>query len=351
MTMPSDGTRRVAAVRRFNRFYTRQIGVLRKTFLDSPYSLAEARVLYEIASSVAPTASAIGRTLDLDAGYLSRVLRNFEKRGLIQRRVSASDARQSHLALSARGRRSFAPLDRRSQRDTQAMLRGLAPAEQVQLIAAMNTIETLLGAKVDSVRTGIAHGKEKRQGRFAGRRSDWKKAYETLLGGEAAPPPVPARRYRLRAPVPGDFGWIVKRNGELYAQEYGWKSPFEGVCAQIVADFANGHDPKRERCWIAELDGENVGTVMLVKDKPGVARLRLLLVDPKARGLGLGARLVDECIRFARRAGYKKITLWTHSVLTAARHIYEKAGFKLRRSEPHKSWGRPVVSEHWDLEL
>jgi DNA-binding MarR family transcriptional regulator/GNAT superfamily N-acetyltransferase len=314
MTMPSDGKRRVAAVRRFNRFYTRQIGVLRKTYLDSPYSLAEARVLYEIASSVAPTASAIGRTLDLDAGYLSRVLRNFEKRGLIQRRVSASDARQSHLALSARGRRSFAPLDRRSQRDTQAMLRGLAPAEQAQLIAAMHTIET-------------------------------------LLGGEAVAPPVPARRYRLRAPIPGDFGWIVKRHGELYAQEYGWKSPFEGLCAQIVADFANGHDPKRERCWIAELDGENVGTVMLVKDKPGVARLRLLLVDPKARGLGLGARLVDECIRFARRAGYKEITLWTHSVLTAARHIYEKAGFKLRRSEPHKSWGRPVVSEHWDLQL
>jgi DNA-binding MarR family transcriptional regulator len=194
MTMPSDGKRRVAAVRRFNRFYTRQIGVLRKTYLDSPYSLAEARVLYEIASSIAPTASAIGRTLDLDAGYLSRVLRNFEKRGLIQRRVSASDARQSHLALSARGRKSFAPLDRRSQRDTQAMLRGLAPAEQVQLIAAMNTIET-------------------------------------LLGGEAAPPPVPARRYRLRAPVPGDFGWIVKRNGELYAQEYGWMSPFE-ACAR-----------------------------------------------------------------------------------------------------------------------
>ena len=312
MTMPSDGKRRVAAVRRFNRFYTRQIGVLRKTYLDSPYSLAEARVLYEIASSVAPTASAIGRTLDLDAGYLSRTLHSFEKRGLIARKASANDARQSHLALSARGRKSFAPLDRRSQRDTQAMLRGLAPAEQVQLIAAMNTIET-------------------------------------LLGGEAAPPPVPARRYRLRAPVPGDFGWIVKRNGELYAQEYGWMSPFEGVCAQIVADFANGHDPKR--CWIAELDGENVATVMLVKDKPGVARLRLLVVDPKARGLGLGARLVDECIRFARRAGYKKITLWTHSVLTAARHIYEKAGFKLMRSEPHKSWGRPVVSEHWDLQL
>jgi len=314
MTKPTDRERRVAAVLRFNRFYTRQIGVLRKTFLDSPYSLAEARVLYEIASGGAPTASAIGRALDLDAGYLSRVLRDFEKRGLIQRRVSASDARQSHLALSARGRKSFAPLDRRSQRDTEAMLGRLGPAQQAQLIAAMNTIET-------------------------------------LLGGDASEPPVGARRYRLRAPVPGDFGWIVRRKAELYAREYRWQSPFEGVCAQIVADFVNNYDPKRERCWIAEMDGENVGTVMLVKDKPGVARLRLLLVDPKARGLGLGAQLVDECVRFARRAGYKKITLWTHSVLTAARHIYEKAGFRLMRSEPHKSWGRPIVSEHWDLEL
>ena len=314
MTTPSDRKRRIAAVRRFNRFYTRQIGVLRKTFLDSPYSLAEARVLYEIASGSSPTASAIGRALDLDAGYLSRVLRDFEKRGLIQRRVSASDARQSHLALSARGRKSFAPLERRSQGDTEAMLGRLAPAAQTQLVAAMNTIEG-------------------------------------LLGGVATTPPAAERRYRLRAPVPGDFGWIVQRNAELYLQEYGWRSPFEGVCAQIVADFANNYDPKRERCWIAEMDGENVGTVMLVKDRPGVARVRLLLVDPKARGLGLGARLVDECVRFARCAGYRKITLWTHSVLTAARHIYEKAGFKLMRSEPHESWGRPVVSEHWDLDL
>ena len=315
MTKPTDRKRRTAAVRRFNRFYTRQIGVLRKTFLDSSYSLGEARVLYEIASGGAPTASAISRALDLDPGYLSRVLRSFEKRGLIQRRVSASDARQSHLVLSAHGRKSFAPLERRSQRDTEAMLGRLAPAQQTQLIAAMNTIET-------------------------------------LLGGEAeASGPVGARRYRLRAPAPGDFGWIVRRHAELYTEEYGWRSPFEGVCAQIVADFVNDFDPKRERCWIAEIDGEGVGTVMLVKDKPGVARLRLLLVDPKARGLGLGARLVDECIRFARRAGYRKITLWTHSVLTAARHIYEKAGFRLMRSEPHKSWGRPVVSEYWDLEL
>jgi len=306
--------RRIAAVRRFNRFYTRQIGVLRKTFLDSPYSLGEARVLYEIASAQAPTATEIGRALDLDAGYLSRTLRNFEKRGLIQRKVSARDARQSHLALSPRGRKTFAPLERRSQRDTSAMLGKLRPADQARLIAAMHTIET-------------------------------------LLGGEAAAAPPPRPSYSLRAPVPGDFGWVVKRHAELYAEEYRWREPFEGLCAQIVADYANNNDPKRERCWIAEMDGENVGCVFLAKDSVKVARIRLLLIDPKARGLGLGTRLVDECIRFARRAGYSKITLWTHSVLKAARHIYEKAGFKLMRTQRHSSWGRPVVSEHWDLEL
>ena len=177
------------------------------------------------------------------------------------------------------------------------------------------------------------------------------KTIEMLLGGEIAAKLAPRGSYKLRAPVPGDFGWIVKRHAELYAQEYRWNEPFEGLCAQIVADFVNNHDAKRERCWIAEMNGENVGCIFLAKDSADVARIRLLLVDPKARGLGLGARLVDECIRFARRAGYKKITLWTHSVLKAARHIYEKAGFKLMRTERHRSWGRPVVSEHWDLVL
>jgi DNA-binding MarR family transcriptional regulator/GNAT superfamily N-acetyltransferase len=309
---------RVAAVRRFNRFYTRQIGVLRKTFLDSPYSLGEARVLYEIARGNAPTASEIGRALDLDAGYLSRVLRNFEKRGLIRREASASDGRQSHLTLSPRGRKNYAPLERRSQRDTGAMLGRLKPEDQLRLMAAMNTIQALLGGKPESA---------------------------------AAEAPAPDRSYLLRAPRPGDFGWIVKRHAELYAREYRWIEPFEGVCAQIVADFANNNDPKRERCWIAEMDGENVGCVFLVADSATVARIRLLLVDPTARGLGLGARLADECIGFARDAGYKKITLWTHSVLTAARHIYQNAGFKLMRSEERVSWSQPVVSEHWDLEL
>ena len=305
---------RIARVRRFNRFYTRQLGVLRKTYLDSPYSLGEARVLYEIAKGGSPTASDIGRTLDLDAGYLSRTLRNFEKRGLIRRAVSKRDARQSHLTLSARGRKAFAPLERRSQHDVAAMLDRLATDDQPKLIAAMGTIEA-------------------------------------LLGGTAQDEISSNRAYTLQAPKPGDFGWIVKRHAELYAQEYGWIAPFEGVCSQIVADFINTFDAERERCWIAELDGENVGSIMLAKESGDIARIRLLLVDPKARGLGLGTRLTDECIRFARQAGYKKITLWTHSVLTAARHIYQKAGFKLMRTEAHESWSKPVISEHWDLDL
>ncbi len=303
---------RIAAVRGFNRFYTRQIGVLRKTYLGTPYSLGEARVLHEIASGHSRTATDIGRALDLDAGYLSRVLRNFEKHGLIERKASARDARQSHLRLSARGRKAFAPLDRRSQSLTGAMLGKLAPAAQARLIAAMTTIQTLL---------------------------------------DGAAPAAPKAGYILRAPRPGDFGWIVKRNAEIYAEEYGWHEPFEGVCAQIVADFANKFDPNRERCWIAEMNGDNVGCIFVARDSDTVARIRLLLVEPKARGLGLGARLVGECVRFARSAGYKKMTLWTHSVLAAARHIYEKAGFKLQRTERHQSWGPPVVSEHWDLEL
>jgi len=300
-------------MRRFNRFYTRQIGVLRKTYLESPYSLGEARILYEVAQARSPTASDVGRALDLDAGYLSRVLQSLERNGLIERTVSARDARQSHLALSARGKKAFAPLERRSQRNTGAMLDKLAPTDQSRLISAMRTVERLLG------------------------------------GGERETPAH--RHYVLRAPRPGDFGWIVKRHAELYALEYGWIEPFEGVCAQIVADFVNKFDKKRERCWIAEMDGENVGSIILAKETESVARVRLLLLDPKARGLGLGARLVDECITFARRTGYKKITLWTHRVLVAARHIYENAGFKLTRSERHRSWGKQVVGEHWDLAL
>jgi DNA-binding MarR family transcriptional regulator/ribosomal protein S18 acetylase RimI-like enzyme len=312
LTTRDNAAERVAAVRRFNRYYTRQIGVLRKRFLDSPYSLGEARVLYEIATKQAPSASEIARTLDLDPGYLSRVLRNFERRGLVRKRTSPQDGRQSHLTMTPRGKKSFMPLDARSQRETAAMLAKLKAADQARLIAAMATIETLLGEEDQ----------------------------------DQSP-----RHYIVRAPRPGDFGWIVKRHAELYAQEYRWREPFEGLCAQIVADFVNKYDASRERCWIAEIDGENAGTVMLVNDGADVARLRLLLVEPNARGLGIGARLTDEAIGFARTTGYRKMTLWTHSVLTAARHIYQTAGFTLMRSEEHQSWGQPVVSEHWDLEL
>jgi DNA-binding MarR family transcriptional regulator/GNAT superfamily N-acetyltransferase len=306
----TDAGQRIAAVRRFNRFYTRQIGVLRKGYLDSPFSLGEGRVLYEIAHGDRLTASDIVRALDLDAGYLSRLLRSFEKRGLIERKTSAKDARQSHLALTVRGRRIFTPLEKRSQHQAGAMLGKLKQNEQSQLVTAMNSIQS-------------------------------------LLNGHAPPIAKPI----LRGPKPGDYGWIASRHAELYRQEYGWTEPFEGLCAQIVADFVNKFDPKYERAWIAELNGENVGSIMLAKDTEEVARIRLLLVDPKARGLGLGARLTDESIRFARATGYKKVTLWTHSILTAARHVYKKAGFELLRSEPHESWGKPVVGEHWDLTL
>jgi DNA-binding MarR family transcriptional regulator/N-acetylglutamate synthase-like GNAT family acetyltransferase len=299
----------ISAVRRFNRFYTRQIGVLRKNYLDSPYSLGEMRVLYEIAHGESVTASDIAKALDLDAGYLSRVLRDFENRGLIVRKASPADARQSHLTLTARGRKTFEPAEERSQRDVAAMLKNLDLAQQKKLVAAMHTIES-------------------------------------LLNGDA-----PAGELILRQPKFGDFGWIVARHAELYAQEYGWTEPFEGLCAQIVADFVNKNDPSCERCWIAELNGESVGTVMLVKDSEDVARLRLLLVDPKGRGLGLGTRLVDECVKFARATGYKKITLWTHSILTAARHVYEQAGFSLTSSEKKHTWSKDVVAEYWDMEL
>lgn len=306
---------RVAAVRRFNRFYTRQIGLLRKTYLDTPYSLGEMRVLHELAhpSVAQPTAKDIGRALDLDAGYLSRVLRNFEKRGLIRRTASKDDARQSHLSLTAQGRKFFAPAEKRSAEDVAEMLGSLSEREQSELVSAMRTIET-------------------------------------LLGRDGASPPE--RTYVLRDPKPGDLGWIVAEHARVYTREYGWDHTFEGLVAQIVADFARNFDPAMERCWIAEMDGEPVGSVMLVKDdKQGTARIRLLIVSPEARGLGLGQRLTDECIAFARAKGYRGITLWTHECLTAARRCYEKAGFTLTSSENKMSFGTNVVAEFWDMAL
>ena len=317
MTAARPKSQPIAAVRRFNRFYTRQIGVLRKGYLDSPYSLGELRVLYEIAHGDRLTASDIGpRARSRRPAISSRVLRNFEKRGLVSRTASASDARQSHLTMTARGAKTFAPMERRSQSQAGDMLAHLTPAQQARRVATIAEIET-------------------------------------LLADDAEPKTTAKSSYVLRQPRHGDFGWIVSRHAELYAQEYGWGDPFEGLCAQIVADFVNNFDAKHERCWIAEMNGDNVGTVMLVKDKkPGVARVRLLLVDPKARGLKLGARLVDECVRFARKAGYKKITLWTHSVLIAARRAPMKAPVSPSpRAKKRKSWGKNVVAEYWDLTL
>jgi DNA-binding MarR family transcriptional regulator/GNAT superfamily N-acetyltransferase len=301
---------RIAAVRRFNRFYTQRIGVLSAGYVGSRFSLTEARVLYEIRQRDRITATAIGRELGLDAGYLSRMLRRFHKAGLVRKQASPDDARLTFLSLTGRGRKAFAPIDARSHAQVGAMLERLTEPQQDDLVEAFHTAEALL-----------------------------------------ADPPKAAPKIILREPRPGDFGWIVTRHAVLYREEYGWGEDFEGLCAQIVADFVNKLDPTRERCWIAEIDGRNAGSVFLAKDSDEVARLRLLIVEPWARGHGIGRRLTEECVRFARQHGYQRITLWTHSVLTAARHIYEQAGFRLTSSEARRSWGQDVVSEHWDLTL
>lgn len=317
---------RVAAVRRFNRFYTQRIGLLEDGYADGPFSLTEARVLYELWRRDRATATEIGRELDLDAGYLSRMLRRFHKGGLIRKETSPDDARQSFLSITATGRKAFAPVEAWSSRQVGAMLGRLPAAKQDQLVSALRAAEGLLSQETKP---------EPKVGTKIGLKA----------GTKIAPKIV------LREPKPGDLGWVVARHAVLYQREYGWGEGFEGLCAQIVADFVKNFDPRCERCWIAEAGGENAGSVFLVKDKEGVARLRLLLVEPSARGLGIGKRLTGECVRFARERGYRKITLWTHSVLTAARHIYEQAGFKLTSSEKKRSWGRQVVSEHWDLVL
>jgi DNA-binding MarR family transcriptional regulator/GNAT superfamily N-acetyltransferase len=306
----TDLDQRVAAVRRFNRFYTRQIGVLDEGYLHSPFSLAEARVLYELAHHQQTTATEIGSQLGLDAGYLSRILRSFEQRGLIDKQPSPTDGRQSLLRISEPGQAAFAALNASSHNEIAALLGQLSAADQARLVEAMHLIESLLGAR-----------------------------------------PKPKVPYILRPPQPGDMGWVVHRHGLLYAQEYGWDEQFEALVASIVAEIVQHHDPKRERCWIAEVDGTPAGSVFLVKKSDSVAKLRLLLVEPRARGLGIGARLVDECVRFARQAGYLKITLWTQSNLLAARAIYAKAGFRLIESGAHRAFGHDLVEETWQLEL
>jgi DNA-binding MarR family transcriptional regulator/GNAT superfamily N-acetyltransferase len=302
--------REVNAVRRFNRFYTRQIGVLREGLLDSPFSLTDVRVLYELADRDNLTAAELGKDLGLDRGYLSRTLQSFEKRGLVKKTRSQTDRRHIFLTLTAKGRKVFAPLNARAQREVEEMLSDLSTGEQQDLIDAMHTIEHLLSGK-----------------------------------------PEPKVPYVLRSHHPGDMGWIVHRHGVLYSEEYGWDEDFEALVAQIVADFIKNFDPKRGRCWIAERDRDIVGSVFLVKKSKTVAQLRLLLVEPKARGLGIGKRLVDECIRFARQKKYRKITLWTNSALDAARHIYEQAGFVLVEETPHHSYGHDLVGQNWELVL
>jgi DNA-binding MarR family transcriptional regulator/N-acetylglutamate synthase-like GNAT family acetyltransferase len=310
--MPSDPElpRRVAAVRRFNRFYTRQIGVLQQGLLRSPFSLTEVRVLYELAHRTHPTAAELGKDLELDPGYLSRILRAFARRGLLTRRASTADGRESLLGLTAKGRKTFAGLNARSDEEIAELLGRLAPAGQRRLIEAMDTIARLLGGA-----------------------------------------PAPAIPYILRPPRPGDLGWIVHRHGVLYAQEYGWDERFEGLVAGVVADFVRNHDPRMERCWIAERDGAVVGSVFLVRQSKQVAKLRLLLVEPETRGLGIGSRLVAECIGLARAVGYRKLTLWTNDVLHEARRIYQRAGFRLVREEPHDSFGHGLVGQTWELDL
>lgn len=302
--------RRIADLRRFNRFYTQKIGVLAEGLLKSPFSLSEARVLYELAHEEPLTATRLGTQLGLDPGYLSRILRSFERRGLIRRTPSQSDRRLRLLSLTAQGRAAFAMLDASSHDQAGAMLHDLSEGEQIRLVAATGMIERLLNP----------------------------------ASGDRAP-------YLLRPHRPGDMGWITQRHGALYAQEYGWDVQFEALVAEIVAKFIRTFDPRRECCWIAEKNGENVGSVVLVKETENAAKLRLLLVEPEARGLGIGAQLVRECLRFARRAGYQTLRLWTNSVLVAARRLYERAGFRLIEAQPHCSFGRELIGETWELAL
>lgn len=301
---------RIDAVRRFNRFFTRRIGVLREGLLHSPYSLTEARILFEIANRDEATASGLSRELGLDPGYLSRMLARLEQQGLIEKIRSETDGRQRLLSLTPEGKKAFSLLDARSREEVGEMLKGLSEGDQRRLLEAMRTIEGVLDR-----------------------------------GLKFSEP------FFLRQHEPGDMGWVIQRHGLLYAREYGWDERFEALVARIVADFIDVYDPAKERCWIAEMDGEKVGCVFVVRESDTVAKLRLLLVEPKARGLGLGTRLVEECVRFARGRGYEKLVLWTNSVLDAARRIYEEQGFRLVEEEEHHSFSHDLVGQNWELKL
>ncbi len=299
----------MAAVRAFNRFYTGQIGVLRERLLDSPYSLTEARVIFELAQREAMEVAELRRSLDLDAGYLSRILARFVAGGLATRERSAADGRRQIIRLSAAGRAAFRQLDARSAAEIRGLLDGLGEKDQQRLVAAMVQIRDVLGAGSDALQ---------------------------LL---------------LRPPGPGDLGWVVQRHGVLYAREYGWDERFEALVARIVAEYVERRDPHREAAWITELRGRPVGCVFCVRRDERVAQLRLLLVEPGARGMGIGGRLVDECLAFARTAGYSEIVLWTNDVLADARRLYQRAGFELREEEAHHSFGHDLVGQYWGRAL
>ncbi|HEX6312428.1 MAG TPA: helix-turn-helix domain-containing GNAT family N-acetyltransferase [Acidimicrobiia bacterium] len=300
---------RVASVRAFNRFYTGVIGVLGESMLDTPYSLTEARVMFELAQRDRTEVAELRSGLGVDAGYLSRLLSRFEADGLVARERSRTDGRRQVVRLTGAGRRTFRSLDTRSAADVHRLLTDLSDEEQARLVSAMQTIRGVL----DGARPGPA--------------------------------------VVLRDPEPGDFGWIIARNAALYAEEYGWDSTYETLVARIVADFLEHRDRQRERAWIAEVDGERAGCVLCVRKDADVAQLRLLLVEPSRRGLGIGSRLVDECVRFARRAGYARIVLWTNDVLADARRVYERAGFELLEEEPHHSFGHDLVGQVWARSL
>ncbi|WP_373038238.1 GNAT family N-acetyltransferase [Variovorax sp. KK3] len=307
-----DEVAAVKAVRRFNRFYTRHIGAL-DPYLGSEMSLTEVRVLYELAHREQAVASEIGKDLGLDGGYLSRILRRFEAKAWLAREPHPRDARQSLLRLTEAGHAAFAPLQQKSRDEARALLAPLSAPRRRQLVEAMQQLETLI---------------------------------EPEPGAQSRPPTAV-----LRDPRPGDIGWVVQQHGELYAREYGWNSEFEALVAEIGAEFLRKFQPDWEHCWIAELGGERVGAVFVVRKSATVAQLRMLILAPQARGLGLGARLTDECIAFARRKGYKKMVLWTNSCLTAARGIYAARGFQLTKSEAYKGFGQQLVGETWELKL
>jgi DNA-binding MarR family transcriptional regulator/GNAT superfamily N-acetyltransferase len=313
VTMPASTADPTHAVRRFNRFYTRQIGLLDEGLLHSPFSLTEVRLMYELAHRPGITATEIREILALDAGYLSRILRGLRRQGLVTARAPAADRRRRELALTERGRRTFDGLDARSSEEVAGMLARLSRGERRELVEAMRGVERLLGKAADG--------------------------------------PAPGREPTVRGPRPGELGWVVKRHGELYSAEYGWDSEFEALVAGIVGQFAAEHDRRVERCWIAELWGEPAGSVFLVRKTDEIAQLRLLLVEPWARGHGVGTKLVDECLRFAREAGYRRMTLWTNDVLHAARRIYQRVGFQLVEEKKHHSFGHDLVSQTWELDL